>query len=49
MLLLSKPLATWTPLTLPALTVGQPHTHTDSAVLGSDTPKRFLRLKVTTP
>jgi len=31
------------------LTPGQPYTHTDTADLGTGTPRRFLRLRVTVP
>jgi hypothetical protein len=41
----SSDLTTWSPLTMPTLTVGQSTTVTDTVALGAGT-KRFLRLKV---
>jgi len=45
----SENLVQWTPFIIspPDLTIGAPHTHTDSVVIPDpDTPRRFLRLRV---
>ncbi len=45
----SSDLVSWSALVMPALTVGQPATVSDSIPVDAVTPRRFLRLRVTAP